>query len=247
MRNDPTKPMLTVHSLAELTTRRDFLRLMGFGGALVLLPGVCTACQDAENTGGITAPGSGNRITIDFSTGDVAILQFLYVIEQLQADFYTQVVSNFTGSDISPAEQTILSDMRSHEVVHRDFLKARLAANATFSLTPLYSVNLTNRAAVLDTATKLEDLGVAAYNGAVQYLSDANNLLAALKIVSVEARHSSVIRDLVSPRSGTFAPANFDNAFKPATVLTGTQPFIVDRLSAANAPSAFVQGPNANG
>jgi hypothetical protein len=53
-----------------------------------------------------------------------------------------------------------------------------------------------NRDSILRTAEQFEDLGVAAYNGAGKYLSDAGNLLIAGKIVSVEARHAAAIRDI---------------------------------------------------
>jgi hypothetical protein len=41
-----------------------------------------------------------------------------------------------------------------------------------------------------------EDLGVAAYNGAGKYLTSADYLTVAGKIVSVEARHAAAIRDM---------------------------------------------------
>jgi len=88
---------------------------------------------------------------------------------------------------------------------------------------------------------------VAAYNGAAQYLTDVNNLLVAGKIVSVEARHAAAIHDLINPQTGDFAPTSFDNAFSPTKIAFATQPFIVDRLEFASAPSNFVQGPNNNG
>ena len=250
-RADAAGNTVTVGNIAELntfTSRRDFMRLMGVGGALVFLPSVFTACNDNGNTGGITGPGSGSTVTIDFAKGDVAVLQFAYALEQLEADFYTQVVANFNGSNLTAADQALLSDIRNHEVIHRDFLKAALGSNATFSLTTTYgATNLKDRSAVLNAAKAFEDLGVAAYNGAAQYISDVNNLLVAGKIVSVEARHAAAIRDLINPLSGDFAPTAFDNAFSPTKVAGAAQAFIVDKLAFANAPSSFVQGPNANG
>ena len=243
---------VTIGSIGELnalTSRRGFMKLMGLGGALVLLPSVLTACDDDDI---LTAPGAGNAVTIDFAKGDIAILQFAYALEQLEADFYTQVVNNFSGSDITTAEQTVLGDVRNHEVIHRDFLKAALGADASFTLTPTYpGVNFKSRASVLATAKTFEDLGVAAYNGAAQYFSNTAAGLAYLtiagKIVSVEARHASAIRDLISPRTSDFAPASFDDAFRPAKVAAAAQGFIVDVLGFANAPTTFVQGPNNNG
>ncbi|BAH37144.1 MAG TPA: Tat (twin-arginine translocation) pathway signal sequence containing protein [Gemmatimonas aurantiaca] len=235
--------------LATPRTRRDLLRLMAVGGAAVFLPGMLTACSD-DNDGmtGPTPPGSGNALTIDFAKGDIAVLQFAYALEQLEADFYTRVVDRFSSSNIPAAERTLLTDIRNHEIAHREFLKAALGASNGFTLTTSYpNVNFDDRTSVLTTARTFEDLGVAAYNGAGQYLTSAANLTIAGKIVSVEARHASAIRDLISPKSSAFSPTAFDDVFSPSKVAAAAQGFVVDKLGFANAPTAFVQGPNNNG
>ncbi|MDB4883588.1 MAG: hypothetical protein JWL95_2354 [Gemmatimonadetes bacterium] len=243
---------VTIGSITELntlTSRRGFMRLMGLGGVLVMLPSIATSCgHNADVTGVGGPPGSGSTVAIDFSNGDVAVLQFVFALEQLEADFYSRVVSNFAGSNITLSEQALLNDIRNHEVIHREFLKTVLAASATFTLTPTYGgLDFKDRAAVLAAAKTFEDLGVAAYNGAAQYLTSPDNLTITGKIVSVEARHAAAIRDLLNPKSADFAPTSFDDAFRPAKVATSAQNFIVDKLAFANAPSTFAQGPNANG
>jgi len=229
----------------EHKTRRDFLRLMGLGGAAVLLPSVLASCDDTDD---LTGPGSGSTVTIDFAKGDTAVLQFAYALEQLEADFYTRVAANFGSSGLSSAEQTIFADIKNHEVIHREALKTILGATNGFTLTPVYDgVNFSNRTSILETSKTFEDLGVAAYNGAAQYLSDVNNLLVAGKIVSVEARHASAISDLIAPKTSAFAPKAFDDAFSPQKVKTAAQAFITENLAFAGNPPAFVQGPNNNG
>ncbi len=238
--------------LTSARSRRDFLRIMSVGGAIVLLPSVLTRCS-SNNNNGITDPsaGSGDAVTIDFSKGDVAVLQFAYALEQLEADFYTRVVDNFSGSNFNAGEQTLMADIRNHEVIHRDFFKTALGSNASFTLATTYGgLNFKDRNSVLATARTFEDLGVAAYNGAAQYLTDVNNLLVAGKIVSVEARHASAIRELLNARENSangFAPKAFDDAFKPETVRAAASNYVVQKLAFANAPSTFVQGPNNNG
>lgn len=245
------KDTLIIADAAQLSsarTRREFLRIMGIGGTLVLLPSVLSSCGDDDITGPGTGPGTGSTVTIDFSKGDVAVLQFAYALEQLEADYYTRVVAAMGGSNLTADERAVMGDLKNHEIIHREFLKIALGTNASFSLTPTYpGVDFSNRTSVLATARTFEDLGVAAYNGAAQYLSSTTNLLVAGKIVSVEARHASAIRDLINPKSGDFAPKSFDDAFRPSKVAAAAQGFIVDKLAFANAPSTFVQGPNNNG
>ena len=232
--------------LQDPSNRRAFLKLMAVGGAIVFLPSMIQGCSDDD--GGLTGPGTGNTVTIDFSRGDIAVLQFAYALEQLEADFYTRVTENYTGSDLTAADQAVLTDIKYHEVIHRDFLKQALGANASFTLTPTYpNVNFKSRTSVLQTAKTFEFLGVAAYNGAGQYLTSLEYLLVAGKIVSVEARHASTIADLLAPKTNAFAPKPFEDAFSVGKVAMSAQAFIVDKLTLANPPTTFVQGPNNNG
>jgi len=243
----------SAEQLLEGKTRRDFLKLVGLSGAVIFLPSVLTKCSN--NNSDITGPpGSGGPLVIDFAKGDIAVLQFAYALEQLEADFYTKVVANFSSS-LSAGEQAVLGDIKNHEVIHREALKAVLGTSNDFTVHTTYGgLNFSDRASVLMTAKTFEDLGVAAYNGAAQYLSSAANLLVAGKIVSVEARHASAIRDLIAPKtsgqgdSGTsFAPKSFDDVFSPGKVKTAAQAFVVEQVTFSNAPSTFVQGPNNNG
>lgn len=242
------KPQLVLHDagmLNSVRSRRDMLKMMAVGGMVVLLPTALAACSKDDDD--ITGPGT-NTVTIDFSKGDVAVLQFAYALEQLEADYYTRVVAAFGSSNLTAAEKAILQDIKNHELIHREFLKVALGATNGFTLSTKYpGVNFNDRLSVLQTAKTFEDLGVAAYNGAGQYLTSTDNLTVAGKIVSVEARHAAAIRDLLNPKSSDFAPAAFDDAFRPSKVATAAQAFVNETLAFSNAPTTFVQGPNNNG
>jgi rubrerythrin len=230
-------------------TRREFLRLVGAGGALLLLPGFLGACgSDADTMTGTGAPGSGKPFVIDFSRGDVAVLQFALVLEQLEADFYSRVLQGFANSGFSIAEQAILGDIANHEVVHRELLSATLGADAAFTVSPTYTgLDFTKRADVLARAKAIEDLGVATYDGVAQYLQSADSLTLLARIMSVEGRHAAAIRDLVDPLTGAFAPRATDDLFSPATSATALQGQLVDKIGFLALPAGFVEGPNANG
>ena len=184
-------------------------------------------------------------VMLDFSN-DFGVLNYAYALEQLEAAFYATVVgSGSFGSTFNADEQAILRDLAAHEAIHRDFLAAAISgAGGTpiIGLTPTFdAVDFDNRSSVLGTAQVFEDLGVAAYNGAGRYLESDVYLTIAGKIVSIEARHASVVSGLLSPNAlagaGVIDAAGLDRAFTPDTVLAAADPFIVNALSAVNVPT----------
>lgn len=224
--------------LARTTGRRTFLQWAGVTVGVVAL-----GCSD-DNPG----PGPGAE-GVDLGTGDTGILNYAYALEQLEAAFYTQVVASFYAG-ASASEQTLLTDIKNHEVIHRDFFKAALGTSAIADLTVDFTtINFADRASVLGAAKTFEDLGVSAYNGAGQLLTDAANLLIAGKIVSVEARHAAAIRDLLVPRSnaaGSFAGDDVVDVTTglefpertPTAVLTAADTYVVTTINASGLPTS---------
>lgn len=219
------------HLLPDKPGRREFLSYCGFAASVAML----AACKkDKDNNNNMPAG------SIDLGSGDVGILNYAYALEQLEAAFYTQVIASpYAG--ITADELALLTDIRDHEVAHREFFKTALGAKAITSLEVNFSmVNFGSRDSVLGTAKAFEDLGVSAYNGAGQLITDAGYLLLAGKIVSVEARHAAYIRDLISNGSfsdSTVVNANgLDLASKPADVLMAAKPFLKSVLYAGNLP-----------
>lgn len=194
--------------LFRVETRRDFLKLLGVGGTIVLLPSVFGACNDDDNNS--TGINNGGPVSLNL-TSDTGILNYAYALEQLEAAFYTAVVGSAAFGSMTAEQKEVMQDLQNHEVAHREFLKAVLGSNAISSLAlnnTTVSAAIANTDTILKNAEAFEDLGVSAYNGAGKYLQDANNLLFAGKIVSVEARHAAAIRDLREGKSLTGTPAN---------------------------------------
>jgi len=145
-------------------------------------------------------------------------------------------------SGISAAESALLTDIRDHEIAHREFFKAALAASAIPALeVDFTSINFSSRDSVLATAKAFEDLGVTAYNGAGKLIVSADYLALAGKIVSVEARHAAYIRDIIS--NGSFAdntavdPNGLDLSRTPAQVLAIADTYIKTAINASNLPT----------
>ena len=186
-------------------TRRSFLKLLGLGGTIILTPAIFAACDDDDNP----VEPSANTARLDLST-DIGIFNYAYALEQLEAAFYSAVVgaANFATLFTSADERELLTDIRNHEVVHREFLRAALGSSAIPDLalnSTTVAALIADRATILRNAQTFEDLGVAAYNGAGKQLKDARNLLVAGKIVSVEARHAAAIRDARDTTGRLFA------------------------------------------
>ncbi len=217
--------------------RRNMLKYFGASAALITIGSACKKSSD-------DTPASG---TVDLGSGDVGILNYAYALEQLEAAFYVKVVASpYAG--MTPLETEYLTDIRNHEVGHREFFKAAITAAAPTMIIPALevdfsSIDFTSRTSVLSTAKAFEDLGVTAYNGAGQLISTTGNgptyLGLAGKIVSVEARHAALIADLLSP--GTFAntvDANgLDTARTPAQVLAIAGTYIKTKIDASHLPS----------
>lgn len=203
-----------VEEVKSLHNRRNFLRISGItlAGAGLVMAGCSSDDDKGTNPGTNQNPGVRNGV-FDLGGGDLGILTYAYALEQLEADFYTRVVNEggFT-SRFNAEEQAVLVDLYNHEVIHREFFKKAISGviSSQDQLLPnlefQYASGLfTNRNTVLQTAKTLEDTGVAAYNGAGQYISTPDYLVIAGKIVSVEARHASAIRSLLNPGSADFA------------------------------------------
>ena len=177
----------------EGMARRSFLKYAGAGAMAAGVLATAASCQKHGGVIGDPAPPT----SIDLGTGDVAVLNYAYALEQLEAAFYTQVIATpFSG--ITTEERALLTEIRDHEIIHRDFFKTALAGNAIPGLTPNFStINFSSKDSVLKAAKAFEDLGVAAYNGAGYLIQNVDYLLLAGKIVSVEARHAALIRNLL--------------------------------------------------
>jgi hypothetical protein len=115
--------------LDKKVQRRSFLKYAGAGAAGVAL--VAAGCKkNRDDDDGVS-----------LGSGDVAVLNYAYALEQLEAAFYTQVVAN-PYSGITPVETAFLTDIRDHEIAHREFFKAAIAANGGTPIPTLRSISV---------------------------------------------------------------------------------------------------------
>jgi hypothetical protein len=206
---EPRDPMV-IGSASELmfsTTRRNFVRTLLAGGSVMLLPSMFTACSDDNDGGNPLGPGEipdpVTGISFDLRS-DIGIFRLVHLQEQIEAAFYTAVVSSGTFGSLSADERELLTDLRNTEIIHREFVRTALGSNAlpdvrgsinTDTLRELVS----SRTSIFTTARLLEHTGLAGLNGAGKYLQDPRNLAAVGKVASVEARHAAALRDVLPP------------------------------------------------
>lgn len=197
--------------------RRSFLRYAGAtaGTSALLLAG----CKKDDS-------GPATPSIVDVGSGDAGALNLALALEQIELAFYLAVQQGdyYKNLAADSAERQVLDDLALHENQHVQLLRNQLtAANSIRVLTTDFSgVNFNLRLAaagattlgVLDAARALEDLGVAAYNGAARYITGAINLMLTAKIVSVEARHAALIRDLIAYNS--FVGGDIIDTFVPS-------------------------------
>lgn len=227
--------------------RRLFLKT---SGATIAGVGLLFACSDDDDK----RPGDDDDDEVfDLGTGDLAVLNYAYALEQLEADFYTKVLDGGYYAGANAEEKRLFLDLYNHEVNHRELLSAAISGavgSNTNSKLPILEfdygdLDFNSRNQVIATAKTLEDTGVGAYNGAGKLFSDVNNLLVAGKIVSVEARHASAIRSLINPNSADFAGNDIvtvdnalDTALMPSEVIAAVTSlgFIKTPFTANNLP-----------
>lgn len=218
--------------LAQLSRRR----FLGYAGAATGIITIASGCNKNEDM-----PSNSVEDEVNLGSGDGGILNYAYALEQLEAAFYTMVISSqFSG--ITSSETALLTDIRDHEIAHREFFKTALAGNAIADLEfDFSSIDFGSRDSVLGTAKAFEDLGVSAYNGAGRLIETADYLVLAGKIVSVEARHAAYIRELIG--KNTFADDTavdmngLDMSKKPSEVLEIAKAYIKTTINASNLPT----------
>lgn len=227
--------------------RRLFLRHLGmFAASTTAFLAACSKDLDFSPNG-TKNNHSGARVnadgSIDLGEGDVGILNYAYALEQLETAFYTIAQEKTAGLSFNDLQA--LQEIREHELVHREFFRAVLGANAIPDLEFNFSgVDWNNRNAVFDLANKLESTGVGAYNGAARFIKSVDVIAIAGKIVSVEARHASLTGHMLLPNSKfSIGHELIDNngldiVYKPAQVLPIAQTFIKQKLSGSNLPTA---------
>jgi hypothetical protein len=198
-------------------TRSSFLKKAGLGaGAMIgggsLLSALAPAALAASQHG---------RPPQSFGRGDVGILNYALTLEYLEAAFY----NGATAANLRLDAQGIvfLQTVTKDENEHVAFLKKALGSKAAKQPKFDFKGANTNVETFMATAEVLENTGVHAYSGQALNIRTPAYVKAAVSILTIEARHASVI-GLLNGSKGMLTPNGaFDTPYTAAKVLAAVK------------------------
>ncbi|HEY1451688.1 MAG TPA: ferritin-like domain-containing protein [Solirubrobacteraceae bacterium] len=197
-------------------TRLSFLKKAGLaGGAMVSGGAVISAL--APSAFAATQKG---RPPAKFGKGDIGILNYALTLEYLEAAFYNGATA--ANLSLAPQAAAFLKTVTADENAHVAFLKKALGAKAAKEPKFNFAGANTSVDTFMKTAAVLENTGVHAYLGQVLNIKNPAYVAAAGSILTIEARHASVIGLLneASPTGAGIAPDGpFDKPWTASKVL----------------------------
>ena len=204
--------------LTQTNTRRALLvkaGIVGAGATAAMMIPRLTVAQDAT------------PMAEDAPFADaIDVLNYALTLEHLENAFYELSGDFDLGEDgFNNSINDYVSQIGEHEAAHVDTLTTVISDLGGEPVERAeYDFGVDTAQAFLETAAVFENLGVSAYDGAGQFLTDPGLLTAAGTIVAVEARHAAYL-NLVT---GVLPfPEAFEDPLTPEEVLEAATPFFV--------------------
>jgi hypothetical protein len=200
-------------------TRLSFLKKAGIAGGAAMSGGALLSVLAPS------ALASGGRPPSSFGKGDVGILNYALTLEYLEAAFYNGATA--ANMSLSPQVGAFLKTVTADENAHVSFLKKHLGGKAAKEPKFNFKGANTSPEMFMKTAEVLENTGVHAYSGQALNIKTPAYVKAAISILTIEARHASVIGILnegAAPSGKEIAPNGpFDTPLTAAKVLAAVK------------------------
>lgn len=215
-----TQDTMLRNLMTQTMNRRSLMMSAGIAGAALAAP---------ISFGGVAAQMDSTPEAAPFET-PVDVLNYALTLEHLEAAFYRDGLAAIGKEGITSwgFQESVFENLTiigEHEAEHVAVLTqviTDLGGEPVMEAT--YDFGYDDAVGFIQVAQALEDTGVAAYQGAAQYLIDSDELLtAALTIHGVEARHASYVALL---NSAVPFPEAVNPSLTPAEVLDIATPFI---------------------
>ena len=199
-------PAETSAAPKSVLTRGALLKRVSLGTAAVSAAGVGAAALASAQGGG--------RLT----QRDRKVLRFALELELLQSAFYAAALKS---GKLTGEVRQFVETVGHEEEAHRKYVEKLLGGSA--GIHPRFNIPAaSDNRSFLDAAVKLEDTGLAAYNGQAGNLS-RGALAQISRVISVEARHASWVRDLAGQQP---APHATDAPISASQALTAIRPYL---------------------
>lgn len=199
-------------------TRLAFLKKAGIAGGAAMSGGAILSMLAPS----ALAAGSNGRPPASFGKGDIGILNYALTLEYLEAAFYNGATA--ANMALSSQASAFLKVVTKDENAHVAFLKQHLGSKAAKEPTFDFKGANTNVEMFMATSEVLENTGVHAYSGQALNIKAPAYVAAAVSILTIEARHASVIGLLNDPTGNSIAPNGpFDTPYTAAKVLAAVK------------------------
>jgi len=149
---------------AKIMKRKQFLELAG----VAALTTTVISCK-RNDLSDPTIPYANTDNTIDFKD-DIGLLNYIYVLEQLEAAFYIKVAEGFP-SGFTATQALFFADIKLHEIAHREFFKRVLGSAAVGTLEVDFS---TMRWNILGSSLRVTEAALKAYRANYPYIAGTN-------------------------------------------------------------------------
>ncbi|KAF9559210.1 hypothetical protein CPC08DRAFT_637967 [Agrocybe pediades] len=154
------------------------------------------------------------------SNTDATVLNYALTLEHIENAFYSGALAKFDAQAFLDAglpsfARGRFEQIAAHEQAHVDFLTSALGNKATKAC--VYDFPYTDVKSFVALSKLFEGVGVSAYTGAAQLITNKAYLTAAASVLSTEARHASWVASAVgkvNPWSGAFdVPLSLNEVF----------------------------------
>ena len=207
-----------IEGLQEGDTRLGFLRKSAVTAGVAMSGGAVLGALAPSALAG----SGGGRPPASFGKGDIGILNYALTLEYLEAAFYNGALPPTCHSRSQTA--AFLKVVTKDENAHVAFLKKALGAKAAKEPKFEFKGANTSVETFMKTAQVLENTGVHAYSGQALNIKTAAYVKAAISILTIEARHASVIGLLNEPAGEDIAPNGpFDTPLPASKVLAAVK------------------------
>ena len=211
-----------IAQLEQGDTRLSFLRKTALAGAGAMSGGAILGALAPGALAADAVAASSGRPPASFGKGDIGILNYALTLEYLEAAFY----NGATAANMSLNSQTaaFLKIVTKDENAHVAFLKSHLGSKAAKEPKFDFKGANTSPSMFMATSEVLENTGVHAYSGQALNIKSAAYVKAAISILTIEARHASVIGLLNDPSGNSIAPNGpFDTPLTASKVLAAVK------------------------